>query len=278
MCRAAPILNVRAGRASKSGIREMADGNGTRETVSTMTRNNDGEYVCDDYPDFRPNLSPGDMFQKGAFGGTYFRDITIDGRLYKDAWKEFEHTGWFSGLCIETQVASQDYDPSLNCYKVRCGQSLDVWLAKKWIKPQFDSHGWVHWYCRFFKGRRCADDQRQISRWIACAGRSGRWKRNLIAKCVRSGKAYNDHGVSPVVRQTLLHWAYELTEKHFEEYKAQLIHGKATTFIPSHTMAYIVRRDESESVSPTSLGAGQGAATTEGSSRAERARKRTRKR
>jgi len=61
-------------------------------------------------------------------------------------------------------------------------------------------------YCKFFQGRRTPDDDRQVSRWNACAGTSGRWKSNLIAKCVAAGKRFDDASVSPVVRQTLQHW------------------------------------------------------------------------
>jgi hypothetical protein len=95
-------------------------------------------------------------------------------------------------------------------------------------------------YCRFFLGRRCADDERQIGRWGACCGQTGRWRRNLIAKCVRSGKAFDDYSVSPVVRQTLLHWAYELSEKDYNWYARQVRAGAKTSFIPNHTMRAVV--------------------------------------
>ena len=48
-------------------------------------------------------------------------------------------------------------------------------------------------------------------------GEKGRWKQNLIAKCMRDGAPHDDEQVSPVVRQTLLHWAYELTEADFKQ-------------------------------------------------------------
>ena len=57
---------------------------------------------------------------------------------------------------------------------------------------------------------------RQIGRWNGVAGDKGRWKSNLVAKCLISGKSYDDASVSPVVRQTLLHWAYELSAADFE--------------------------------------------------------------
>ena len=39
---------------------------------------------------------------------------------------------------------------------------------------------------------------------------------------IKKGKKYDDYSVSPVIRQVLLHWGYELTEKDFKEYKATL--------------------------------------------------------
>lgn len=70
---------------------------------------------------------------------------------------------------------------------------------------------------RFYQGRRTGDDARQISRWAKCAGVKGRWRQNLITKVVRSGCAYDNPGVSPVVRQTLQHWGYKLTLEDYKE-------------------------------------------------------------
>ena len=41
---------------------------------------------------FNLNISPIDVIKKGAFGGTYFRDIysRVNNKFYKDSWKEFE--------------------------------------------------------------------------------------------------------------------------------------------------------------------------------------------
>ncbi len=65
-------------------------------------------------------------------------------------------------------------------------------------------------------GLRTEDDSRQISRWNKCAGlKSGRWVRNLVTKVCTARAAYDDASVSPVVRQTLLHWGYELTDADF---------------------------------------------------------------
>ena len=39
------------------------------------------------------------------------------------------------------------------------------------------------------------------------------WWLQILAK----GTVYNDASVSPIVRQSLLHWAYELIEPHFQQ-------------------------------------------------------------
>lgn len=211
-------------------------------THAPMKRLLTGEYQAPDYPAFLPNLSPSEMFHAGIFGGTYFRDITLDGKSWHcNAWKEFQSHGFFDDLEISTRVASGEYVVSRNRYGVRCGQDLQTWVEKGWIKEKFDSHGWVHWYCRFYLGRRCSDDDRQISRWSACAGGKGRWKRFLIAKCVKKGSRFDDESVSPTVRQLLLHWAYQLTERHFNQYKSMIEKGHKTSFIPQRQMAHVVK-------------------------------------
>ena len=42
--------------------------------------------------DFTSNIGPVEMIEKGAFGGTYFRDIYsgVNYRFYKNSWKEFK--------------------------------------------------------------------------------------------------------------------------------------------------------------------------------------------
>ena len=72
---------------------------------------------------------------------------------------------------------------------------------------------------------------RQVARWAACAGATGRWRNNLIAKCVAAGAAHDDPAVSPVVRQTLQHWAYRLTQADHDSYAAKVRRGKSTSFI-----------------------------------------------
>ena len=92
------------------------------------------------------------------------------------------------------------------------------------------------WYTRFWQGRRSWDDERQISRWSKVCGEKGRWRTNLIAKVVAAGAAFDDPKVSPVVRQTLLHWGYELTQADFVKYAKKVKAGAKTAFIKGGTV------------------------------------------
>ncbi|KAI7843744.1 hypothetical protein COHA_002642 [Chlorella ohadii] len=119
------------------------------------------------------------------------------------------------------QYAARIYTFSTNKYGVKAGQDQAFWEDKGWIDKQ-DPRGWFQWYCRFFQGRRSADDARQISRWKGVVGDKGRWMRALCNKIVAANKRWDDASVSPVIRQTLLHWAFELTEDEFDRMRAQL--------------------------------------------------------
>jgi len=129
-----------------------------------MTRKilKNGVIVFSDFPEFRPNLSPKEVFQLGSFGGTYYRPIksNITNKKYNNQHLEFPKS-WFIGLDSKTQVTSSICRTSLNKYKVSSGQSLRAWEESGWITPQ-DPYGWFQWYCRFYKGRRSSDDKRQI--------------------------------------------------------------------------------------------------------------------
>ena len=77
--------------------------------------------------------------------------------------------------------------------------------------PQ-DPYGWFQWYCRFYLGRRSTDDARQVGRWKAAASKgSGRFRLQLTNKCYNEGKQVGDASVSPVIRQTMQHWAVEVS-------------------------------------------------------------------
>jgi len=163
------------------------------------------------YPDFKPNISPKKVFQMGAFGGTYFRPIysSVTGKNYKSGNVIREFKDWFKNIDIEKKITSSKYDKNINKYKVKCGSSLEDWESKDWIKKQ-DPYGWFQWYCRFYKGRRSSDDKRQIKRWLALAGPNGRFRKRLLNMIQNKGANYDDTLISPVIRQTLLHWGYQI--------------------------------------------------------------------
>jgi hypothetical protein len=119
---------------------------------------------------------------------------------------------------------------------VKVGQSIEEWEAAKWIVHEWDAsrricpapltesrqvRGWFQWYCRFFIGRRCDDDERQIKRWAGVAGKTGRWRNTLLKKyhsAHLSEVSPTEETVSPAIRQTLLHWALDVTTSHLFMY------------------------------------------------------------
>ncbi|XP_041948295.1 uncharacterized protein zgc:113208 isoform X1 [Alosa sapidissima] len=201
-------------KSKESGKEKMKDDS---RNTSAVKKNEKGQLVFKDFPEFRPNMTPKEVLQAGSFGGTYFRPIysSVTKQNYKDVFKELPED-WLEGLNISKQVASPTYRTSVNTYEVKCGGSLEMWESSGWIVSQ-DPYGWFQWYCRFYQGRRTKDDERQISRWAKCAGVKGRWRNNLITKIVRSGCGYDNHTVSPVVRQTLQHWGYRLCQEDYTE-------------------------------------------------------------
>lgn len=137
------------------------------------------------HPDFTPDLSPKEMLELGVFCGKYMRDTRA----------EFPRA-WF----VRAKLAKgEGADCSLNYFKVRASQPLSVWKKKGWTHSD-DPRGWFQWYCRYWQGRRHADDERQIKRWKAFRRHAGQ----VLANCERG-----DLMCRPVQRQALLHWAYD---------------------------------------------------------------------
>jgi hypothetical protein len=166
-----------------------------------MTRQLGDIVMFKDFPEFTPNVTPLEMFQLGVFGGTYWRPIhsgvlNID---LKDQHLEFSDIS----LLPSNKITNTKCNPKVNYYGVSAGSSLSDWEGKGWIKEQ-DPYGWVQWYCRFYDGRRSADDVHQIDRWLRYAGVKGRWKSNLEGQIRNKGS----DGASKVVRQGLLQWAF----------------------------------------------------------------------
>jgi hypothetical protein len=136
-------------------------------------------------PAFTPQLTPRDMLRLGVFAGKYMTDCR----------GEFPKS-WFTGA----KLARGKRDPRLNFFAVDASQSLAEWRRKGWIHRD-DPRGWFQWYCRYYLGRRMAEeDLRQIGRWNAMR----RHVRQLQQACERG-----DLTCRKRQRQALLHWAYD---------------------------------------------------------------------
>lgn len=175
-------------------------------------RNKKGELIFSDYPEFKPNLTPKQMFEYGSFGGTYWRPIhsSITGKNYKNKHKKYS---FLKNIPDDKMILPFDeYDKKINKYGVKVGTTLEFWENKGWIS-KYHPYGWVQWYCEFYQGKRCPDDERQINRWLGIAGETtGRFRKWLVNMVKTPGKV-DDYSISPKIRQTLLHWGYEV-KKH----------------------------------------------------------------
>ncbi len=136
------------------------------------------------HPEFTPELTPKQMLKMGVFGGKYMTDCK----------KEFPKD-WFT----QAKLSHERHDPELNYFGVNASQPLSVWRKKGWIYRE-DPRGWFQWYCRYYMGRRCSDDERQIKRWKAM-------KRHVAQVKKHCEKGFAD--CRPRQRQALLNWAYD---------------------------------------------------------------------
>lgn len=193
----------------------------TRETLPASHPGGKGALVFERaFSHFRPNLTPKEVLQGGAFGGTFFRphySTILKRELDPDAELAELPADWIEGLDRERYLTNEDYDPSVNRYGHKAGQSLAEWEKAGWI-ARADPRGWFQWYCKFYMGRRSRDDERQVGRWQRACGPAGRFKRSIAQKVNQNGAAWNDESITPVVRQVCWQWAYELSEKDYMDY------------------------------------------------------------
>lgn len=158
-----------------------------------------------DYPEFTPNITPDEMFSMGIMGGSYFRKIKSPKtkKTYPEQYKKYP----FLKKIDKKLYACDVYNKDVNYFKVSVGTSYLFWMSKNWINESVDPFGWIEWYCNFYYGRRCDDDERQIKRWLRIAGKNGRFRKQLQNKI--TSILSNDLEVYKGLRQTLLHWGYD---------------------------------------------------------------------
>lgn len=140
------------------------------------------------HPGFKPELTPAEMLELGIFGGKYMTDCQ----------KEFP-ASWFRNA----RLSPKKRDASINCFGINASTPLSYWKQKGWIYKE-DPRGWFQWYCRYYMGRRCPDDERQIKRWKAITRHIAQLK-----KACKKG----DLNCRPRQRQAILHWAYDSRRK-----------------------------------------------------------------
>ena len=141
--------------------------------------------------DFKPNITPTDVIKKGAFGGTYFRDIysSINDKWHKSSWEEFSVLKDID----QNYYCSDYYDANVNKYGFKCGSSLGFWENKGWINP-IDPYGRFQWYFRYWLGGRSVDDKRKTARW---KGIVTRLTGKLVKMIKDANSRFDDYSVSP---------------------------------------------------------------------------------
>lgn len=135
-------------------------------------------------PIFHPQLTPQEMLEMGVFWGKYMTDCQ----------NEFP-SSWFKNA----KLSSQRKDPKLNFFKVNASLPLSFRHGKWWMYED-DPRGWFQRYCRYYMGRRCADDERQIKRRKAMMRH---------VKAIRNNCYPLDRECRKRQRQAVLHRAYD---------------------------------------------------------------------
>jgi len=138
--------------------------------------------------EFSPDYTPIRMMRLGVFGGNYFANADNDDFL-----------GLLPGIISRAKRNRQDFSNLNNCFGTNAGLDYNEWMKRGWI-ADIDPLGWFHWYCRYYSGRRCYDDKRQISRYNKYRQR---WGDRAHSQLKQRGK------ISPTIMQGLLQWSID---------------------------------------------------------------------
>jgi hypothetical protein len=113
--------------------------------ASLPRRNSNGNIIFENNNrHFMPNLTPEEMIRGGIFGGTAFRPYfssVVGQQLSSEEDMDEFPSEWFTGLDKESRLTSSTFDPDMNRFGVKAGQTLEEWEKAGWIRRQ-DPRGW----------------------------------------------------------------------------------------------------------------------------------------
>ena len=135
-------------------------------------------------PIFHPELTPQEMLEMGVFWGKYMTDCR----------NEFPDDRF-----TNAKLSPDKKNPKLNFFKVNASLPLAIRQEKWRIYPE-DPRGRFQRYCRYYMGRRCPDDERQIKRRKAMTRH---------VKAIRNNCYPLDRECRKRQRQAVLHRAYD---------------------------------------------------------------------
>lgn len=99
------------------------------------------------------------------------------------------------GVLVHKGSQYKDGSPKENFFRVRA--SMDAW-PDSWHNPEHPM-GWYQWYQGYSKGKRTADDERQVKRWLS-------FKARHLAQLKKADPTLADLSIQPRRRQALLNW------------------------------------------------------------------------
>lgn len=157
------------------------------------------EIIFLDYEEFKPTIIPTDMLLLGVFGGAYYNDPEVCDQMPQEL---------FKGVPGHKYILSKPYKEA-NRFKVLAGKPREWWEERNLINHQYDTEGWFQWYCRFFYGRRCPDDERQIKRWKSFYARHTKGFLSRVNKRDNPKQALKNPNILSKYKQSLTQWAID---------------------------------------------------------------------
>lgn len=134
---------------------------------------------------FTPKFTPGEMLRLGVFEGKYMTDCSLE---------------YPPEMFAQARMSPEKPNPTgINAFKAKSRNPLTFWKQSGWIYES-DPRGWFEWYCRYWLGRRCSDDARQIGRWYRFAPRHA-------GALLSAG--YGNVSIRKATRQALLQWSHD---------------------------------------------------------------------